>query len=199
MSFPNHKADYISEQDYLEREEISEFKNEYFDGEIFAMSGASRNHQILISRIVQKFSNHLENTPCVVLSSDMKVRADKGKKYFYPDVLVSCTKSDSNSHFEESPRLIVEVLSKSTRKFDQTLKRLVYQNIPTLEEYVLIEQDLIEIEVFRRADNWQSSYYYIDDNITFTSIDLTLPVLDIYQRVENDDMREFLAKQEITQ
>ena len=63
MSFPNHKADYISEQDYLEREEISEFKNEYFDGEIFAMSGASRNHQILISRIVQKFSNHFKQLP----------------------------------------------------------------------------------------------------------------------------------------
>ena len=62
----------------------------------------------------------------------MKVRADNGKKYFYPDVLVSCTKGDGDSHFEESPRLIIEVLSNSTRKFDKTLKRLVSQNIPSL-------------------------------------------------------------------
>ncbi|MEI7840502.1 MAG: Uma2 family endonuclease [Methylococcaceae bacterium] len=196
MSFPNYQSDYISEQDYLEREKISETKHEYFDGEIFAMAGASRSHQRIISNLVIDIGTHLKNTQCEVFSSDMKVRADKGKKYFYPDVLVSCTKGDGDSHFEESPRIIVEVLSNSTRKFDQTLKRLVYQSITTLEEYVLIEQDRVEIQVFRRADNWQSSYYYIDDDITFTSIGLTLPVLEIYQRVENDDMRAFNQTQE---
>ena len=196
MSFPNYQSDYMSEQDYLEREKISETKHEYFDGEIFAMAGASRSHQRIISNLVIDIGTHLKNTPCEVFSSDMKVRADKGKKYFYPDVIVSCTKGDGNSHFEESPRIIVEVLSSSTRKFDQTSKRLVYQNITTLEEYVLIEQDRVEIQVFRRADNWQPSYYYIDDDITFTSIGLTLPVLEIYQRVENDDMRAFNQTQE---
>ncbi len=196
MSFPNYQSDYISEQDYLEREKISETKHEYFDGEIFAMAGASRSHQRIISNLVIDIGTHLKNTPCEVFSSDMKVRADKGKKYFYPDVLVSCTKGDGDSHFEESPRIIVEVLSNSTRKLDKTLKRLVYQSITTLEEYVLIEQDRVEIQVFRRADNWQSSYYYIDDDITFTSIGLTLPVLEIYQRVENDDMRAFNQTQE---
>ncbi len=196
MNLPNYQSDYISEQDYLEREKISETKHEYFDGEIFAMAGASRSHQRIISNLVIDIGTHLKNTPCEVFSSDMKVRADKGKKYFYPDVIVSCTKGDGDSHFEESPRIIVEVLSSSTRKFDQTSKRLVYQNITTLEEYVLIEQDRVEIQVFRRADNWQSSYYYIDDDITFTSIGLTLPVLEIYQRVENDDMRAFNQTQE---
>jgi len=196
MSLPNYNPDYISEQDYLEREEISDTKHEYFDGEIFVMASASRSHQRIISNLVIDIGTHLKNTPCEVFSSDMKVRADKGKKYFYPDVIVSCTKGDGDSHFEESPRIIVEVLSSSTRKFDKTSKRLVYQNITTLEEYVLIEQDRVEIQVFRRADNWQSSYYYIDDDITFTSIGLTLPVLEIYQRVENDDMRAFNQTQE---
>ncbi len=196
MSFPSYTHDYISEQDYLEDEKHRDIKHEYFDGEIFAMSGGSRNHHRLSGNVFGEFRNHLKGTPCEAFQSDMKVRADKGNKYFYPDVVVSCTKGDSDSHFEEFPRLIVEVLSKSTRKFDQTLKRLVYQTIPSLEEYVLIEQDRVEIQVFRRADNWQSSYYYIDDDITFTSIGLTLPVLELYQRVENDDMREFLAQQE---
>ena len=67
--------------------------------------------------------------------------------------------------------------------------------LAALEEYVLIEQDRVEIEVFRKAQGWQSMYYYIDDDITFTSIDLTLPVLELYQRVENEDMREFMANQ----
>jgi Uma2 family endonuclease len=85
------------------------------------------------------------------------------------------------------------VLSNSTRKYDRTLKRQIYQSISSLEEYVLIEQDRVEIEVCRRANAWQSMFYFIDDEITFTSIDLTLSVLDIYQRVENNEMRTFLA------
>lgn len=80
MSFPNYQSDYISEQDYLEREKISETKHEYFDGEIFAMAGASRSHQRIISNLVIDIGTHLKNTPCEVFSSDMKVRADKGKK-----------------------------------------------------------------------------------------------------------------------
>ena len=190
----NDKFNYIHEQKYLNDEKFRETKHEYFEGEIFAMAGASRNHQRLTTNALVSIANHLKNTPCEAFSSDMKVRADKGEKYFYPDLLVSCTKGESDSHFEESPRLIIEVLSNSTRKFDKTLKRLVYQNIPSLEEYVLIEQDRVEIEVFRKSQGWQSTYYYIDDEITFSSIDLTLAVLELYQRVENEDMREFMAK-----
>ena len=194
MSFQNCRPDYISEQDYLDNEKIRETKHEYFDGEVFSMAVASRSHQRLTTNTLVAIANHLKDTLCEAFSSDMKVRADNGKKYFYPDVVVSCTKGDSHSHFEESPCLIIEVLSNLTRKLDKTLKRLVYQNIPSLEEYILIEQDRVEVQVFRKAHGWQSTYYYIDDDITFNSIDLTLPVLERYQRVENDDMREFMAK-----
>ena len=125
----------------------------------------------------------------------MKVRSDKGNKYFYPDVVVACNQ-DGESDFTESPRLIVEVLSESTRKFDKNLKRQIYQAIPTLEEYVLIEQDRVEIEISRKSTNWQPVFYFIDDDITFESIGLTLPVLEIYTRVENKELQEFFAKQE---
>jgi len=179
MGLPQLKTHYITEQEYLDGEKRREIKHEYFDGEIYAMSGASSNHQRLISRLVQKISNHLEDTPCEVFSSDMKVRIDEGNKYFYPDVVVACEKENGDSYFINSPRLIVEVLSKSTRKFDKDLKRKIYQTIPTLEEYVLIEQDRIEIEVCRKSQNWQPNYYFIDDEITFESLNLTLPVLDI--------------------
>jgi len=196
MSFPNYKKTYISEAEYLADEELSDIKHEYFDGEIFAMFGGSVNYQRLTINISSEFHNHLKGTPCEVFSFDMKVRADKGKKYFYPDVLVSCHNDDGKTHFSESPRLIVEVLSDSTRKFDKNLKRQIYQSIPSLEEYVLIEQDRVEIEVCRKSQNWQPTYYFIGDNITFESIDLTLPVLEIYQRVDNQEMQNFLKNLE---
>ncbi|MDD5214422.1 MAG: Uma2 family endonuclease [Methylococcales bacterium] len=192
MGLPKLKQHYITEQEYLDDEKRRDIKHEYFDGEIFAMAGASSNHQRLISRLVQKISNHLEDTPCEVFSSDMKVRADEGNKYFYPDVVVACEKQNDEPYFINSPRIIIEVLSNSTRKFDKDLKRKIYQTIPTFEEYVLIEQDHVEIEVCRKSENWQSNYYFIDDEVTFASIDLTLPVLDIYKRVDNEEMREFL-------
>jgi Uma2 family endonuclease len=193
MGLPNYKNDYITEQEYLDDEKNADVRHEYADGEIFAMAGAKKNHQRIISNMIIDIGSHLKRTPCEVFSSDVKVRADNGKKYFYPDILVVCENDDKNDYYAEFPRIIVEVLSDSTRKYDKTFKRQIYQTIPTLEEYVLIEQDRVEIEVCSRASGWQSAFYFIDDEITFTSIDLTLSVLDIYQRVENDEMRAFLA------
>ena len=85
------------------------------------------------------------------------------------------------------------MLSKSTRERDTRLKRLCYQNIPSLEEYAIIEQDFCEIEVFRRKDSWQSSFYYLGENITFDSIGLSVAVADVYYQVNNEDMQQFLA------
>ena len=194
MSLAHYKIDDISEQNYLEGEKLSEIKHEYVDGEVYAMAGASKNHQRLIARLVQKLANHLDNTPCEVFSSDIKVRADNGKKYFYPDVLVVCSDDNTDDYYTESPRIIVEVLSKSTRKFDNSLKRHVYQAMPSLEEYVLIEQDFVEIEVCRKAELWQPMHYYLGDDITFTSIGLSVSVVDIYQRVDNEDLRDFAKR-----
>ncbi len=197
MNLANYKATYISEENYLEDEKVSDVKHEYFDGAVFAMAGASVSHQRIISNLVINIGSHLRNTLCEVFSSDIKVRADQGKKYFYPDVLVSCDNKNGNSHFVEAPKIVIEVLSNTTRKFDKNLKRQIYQSIPSLEEYDLIEQDRVEIEVFRKAANWQPTFYFIDDDITFESIGLTVPVLDLYQRVENDDMRTFVTETEI--
>jgi Uma2 family endonuclease len=191
MGLPNYKTAFISEEEYLEAEKNNETKHEYFDGEVFAMAGGHQNHNLLTGNTFGEIRSHLKGTPCKVFQSDMKVRIDDGNKYFYPDVVVTC-EEESEAYFLNSPRLIVEVLSKSTRSFDKGLKRLVYQNMPSLEEYVLIEQDFVEIEVFRKAAGWQSTYYFLNDEITFTSIDLTLPVVEIYQQVDNEDMRDFL-------
>ena len=158
------------------------------------MAGASKNHQRLVTKLVQKIANHLENTPCEVFNSDLKVRADSGAKYFYPDVLVVCEDDNTDEYYTQSPRLIVEVLSNATRKLDNTLKRQAYQNLPSLEEYVLIEQSFVEIEVSRRAEHWQPHFYYLDDTLYLSSIDFSLPVVEVYQRVDNEEMRDFAKK-----
>ena len=190
------KTAYVSEQDYLEAEKVSEIKHEYFDGEIFAMSGVKANHQRITGNVFAELRQHLKSTSCEAFSSDMKVRADNGNKYFYPDVVVTCEK-ESEAYFLNSPRLIVEVLSNSTRKLDKDLKRKIYQTIPSLEEYVLIEQDHVEIEISRKSEDWRSSYYFLGDDVTFASIDLTLPVLELYQRVENDEIHAFMKELEL--
>ena len=96
--------------------------------------------------------------------------------------------------YTESPIIIVEVLSKSTRRTDQTIKRTAYLQIPTLLEYVLIEQDIVDIEVVRKSEGWQSKHYFLGDSVHFDALGITLSVEEIYDRVDNEDMREWLGK-----
>ncbi|MCP5175368.1 MAG: Uma2 family endonuclease [Moraxellaceae bacterium] len=178
----------LSEQQYLADELQSEVKHEYIDGQVYAMAGAHANHNRLSATLVRKIGNHLEGKTCQPYASDMKVKI--GSKYFYPDVMVDC--SDNTDYFTESPKLIIEILSKSTRRTDKTIKLMAYTQIPTLEEYVLIDQDIVEIEILRKNQHWLPQSYYLGDKVTFMSIGLTLSVEDIYQRVQNTDMLEWL-------
>lgn len=183
---------FISEEDYLEGEKITELKHEYVDGHIYAMASAHSNHNSLALNISSEFKNHLKGKPCRAYMSDMKVRLNNGSKYYYPDVLVNCP--PVNGYFTETPRLIVEVLSNSTRRIDETEKRMAYMQIETLEEYVLIAQDFVQIEVIRKSDDWKAVKYFLGDEVTFTSIGLTLSVEAIYDGVENEDMLQWLKQ-----
>ncbi|MBK7301372.1 MAG: Uma2 family endonuclease [Moraxellaceae bacterium] len=183
---------FISEEDYLEGEKIAELKHEYVDGHIYAMAGAHSNHNSLALNISSEFKNHLKGKPCRAYMSDMKVRIANGSKYYYPDVLVNCP--PVNGYFTETPTIIVEVLSNSTRRIDETEKRIAYMQIETLEEYVLIAQDFVQIEVIRKSDDWKAVKYFLGDEVTFTSIGLTLSVEAIYDGVDNDDMVAWLKQ-----
>ena len=186
MSFLK-KYNVISEQEYLDGELLSDIRHEYIDGEIYAMVGAHKYHNLITGEIFRIFANHLLDKPCQPYASDMKVKIDR--KYFYPDVMVDCSQVDADYYIEQ-PSIIVEVLSKSTRQHDKTVKRLAYFQIASLKEYVLIEQDFVEIEFWSRDENnyWQQSVYYLGDDIHFQSIDLTVSVEDIYRQVKNADM-----------
>lgn len=190
MSSPQ-RIDFISVADYLQGELLRDTKHEYLDGAIYAMAGASKNHQRIITNMVIAFGQHLRNTPCDTFASDIKVRIGD-LAFFYPDVIVACQDDGDDSYYTEQPAIIVEVLSKSTRRKDETTKRRLYQTLPSLQEYVLIEQDIVDIEICRRSQGWLSEHYFMGDEITFAAIDLTLSVNEIYERVVNDDVSAFL-------
>jgi len=176
----------ITEEEYLMGEDISEIRHEFIDGEVYAMSGASKNHERIAGNIYRKIGNFLDNSPCEPFSSDVKVKV--GKKFFYPDAMVVCDDQTNHDYYTESPTLIVEVLSKTTRRMDETIKRKAYQSISTLQEYLLIEQYFVNVEVCRRSENWQSTHYSVGDEFTLDSIGFTMSVDELYQRVVYEDV-----------
>ena len=181
----------VSTKEYLQNEQQSEIKHELVNGAIYAMAGASKSHQRISVNILTEFTNHLKGSPCESFASDMKVKA--GTNFYYPDVMVVCDDQTEDEYYTEQPVIIVEVLSKSTRRLDETTKLMSYINIPGLQEYVMIEQDIVDVQVIRRSEGWLQKHYFLGDEVTFQSIDLTLSVEEIYRRVKNEDIVEFLA------
>lgn len=184
----------ITPEEYLSGELFSQCKHELIEGYVYAMAGASANHERISGNVYRKFGNHLESLPCEPFGSDMKVRV--GDNFFYPDVLVDCSFDESQPYYTQTPVIIVEVISRSTRKTDEQLKRLQYTSIVGLKEYVLIEQDFVDITVFRENDSWRPTHYFLGEDILFESIELTLSVEEIYHRVHNEDMIQFLQDKE---
>ena len=184
--------DAISAKKYLQNEISSDIKHELIAGQIEAMAGASKNHERIAGNIYAEFNHHLKNSPCEPFASDIKVKA--GGNFFYPDVMVVCDDKTEDKHYTEYPVIIIEVLSQSTYQKDRTTKRFSYLNLPSLLEYVLVEQDFVDIEVLRKQDDWKSSHYFLGDIVTFDSIQLSVAVEEIYHRVQNQDMLDFLNK-----
>lgn len=185
---------YLTEEEYLKTEPASEIRREFINGQVYAMAGAGYNHNCIAGNVFGNLRNHLRGNPCTPFMGDMKVRL--GTDYVYPDVVVDCSKMSGADTYSENPLLIVEVLSRSTRKTDATVKLLRYINLPSLQEYVLIEPDIVSVQVLRRVKHWLSEYYFLGDAVTFESIGLTLTVEEIYDRVDNADMNEFRQEME---
>ena len=178
---------YISPEDYLEGERVSPIKHEYTRGQVYAMTGAKKPHIIITSNLVRRLGNHLDDTDCIILALDIKVRLEEANCYYYPDVAVTCDERDTGSteDFILYPSLVVEVLSPSTAAFDRGDKFADYQTSPSLQEYVLITQSEIKIECFRlnAEGNWVSQTYRQGDDLELMSIDFSCPIAQVYQKV----------------
>lgn len=175
----------ISVEDYLEGEKISPVKHEYVEGEVFAMAGTSDNHSRICINLTTALSNHLRDSNCEPFAGETKVRVTS-KVCYYPDVLVSCEENPENPYFRNAPILIVEVTSPSTAHIDRREKLLFYQQMPSVQEYAIVDQPRINIELHRRQLNGGWITYYFDESdgeIEFESVKMTLPISEIYRRV----------------
>jgi len=186
-----NKQPLLSPEDYLKQERNAAFKNEYLNGETYAMAGASRNHNQITSNLVVSLGSQLAKEPCSVFVSDMKVRTRTAEtdKYSYPDVVVICNDEkfeDGHGDVLLNPQIIVEVLSNSTEAYDRGLKFFHYQLITSLQEYLLVSQYYCRVEHYqRRADKqWvYSEFHVMDDIVPLSTVSCTLSVRDIYRRV----------------
>ena len=151
------------------------------------MTGAKKPHIVISVNLASLLNNHLHESSCLVLSSDIKVRLEEANCYYYPDVAVTCDERDTNSteDFILYPSLIIEVLSPSTASFDRGDKFVDYQTASSLQEYVLITQSEIKIECFRlnAEGNWVSQTYRQGDTVEFVSANFSCPISEIYQKV----------------
>ena len=180
----------ISEQEYLASERIADIKHEYFAGDVYAMTGASRNHNIIVAVVIARLYSQLETRKCTVYPSDLRVKMARQHSYVYPDVSVVCGEEwfeDSHNDTLINPTVIIEVLSPSTEMFDRGKKFEQYRQIPSLREYILIAQDRMVVEQFVR----QSQHEWLlivhsgaDAILKLGSIECELRLADIYLKVE---------------
>ncbi len=183
----------MSVEAYLAFERASEEKHEYLNGEIFLMSGASRNHNRVMGSVYASIYAQLRERPCEAFPSDMRVRISTGL-YTYPDISVVCDPPQfDESEYQDTllnPTLIVEVLSPSTESYDRGRKFQHYRALESLREYVLIAQDSPHIERYLRqpSDEWLlADATGLDARIELSSIGCTLALADVYEKVSFED------------
>jgi Uma2 family endonuclease len=185
------KRSLLTPEEYLEIERKAEFKSEYFNGEIFAMAGASRPHNRIVSNIIRTLDTQLLKRDCNIYPSDMRVKIKKIGKYTYPDVVVTCGKEifeDDHVDTLLNPVVIFEILSDSTEAYDRGKKFQHYQFIESLAEYILITPDAIRVEQYVRQNDktWvYDSYQNIDDVVKLDSVGCELALKELYVKVAN--------------
>lgn len=179
---------YLTPEEYLTWERKQPFKSEYHNGQIIAMSGASRSHNRITVDITIQLGNQLMESDCEVFASEMRVRTSPEVSYFYPDVIVVC----GEPHFEDdafdtllNPILVVEVLSPSTAAFDRGEKFEHYKQLTSLQEYILISQDSVRVEHYLRdGAQWiHNRFQHLEDTLSLASIECEVPLRAIYRRV----------------
>jgi Uma2 family endonuclease len=173
--------------EYFAVEETSRVKNEYYDGEIFAMAGASLQHNDIAANLLSFIRPAVAAQGCRVFGSDLRVQTPGGL-FTYPDLSIVCGEPlliHGRPDTITNPVILIEVLSDATREYDRGQKFTLYKEIPTLREYVLVEQSAVLVEAFRYVGgNWMpQNYATLDAAMTFESLGLSMPVREIYRQV----------------
>lgn len=185
---------YVTPEDYLALERASEFRSELIDGQIVAMSGTSRAHSLIVVNLARELSVQLRGRPCELYIADMRVRVAPTELYTYPDLVALCGEPRlEDGHFDtlSNPTLVIEVLSPSTEAYDRGEKFAHYRGLDSLIEYVLVAQDKIRVEHYRRQDTqWLLTAFDGPDAVlSLESIGCTVRLGDIYEKVELGKVR----------
>ena len=179
----------ISEDEYLRLEAQSPIRHEYVNGELFAMTGGTLRHNTVALNLAAALKSQLRDTPCRVFVNDVKVRVERAKAYYYPDLLVACPRGpdplDLSAVTVPDPVLIEEVLSSSTEATDRREKLLAYRTLPSLKEYVLVSQDEARVEIHRRRGDigWERIEYVGQEVVEFASVGLQISMREVYEGV----------------
>ncbi len=172
----------MSVEDYLELERESGLRHEFLGGELYAMGGASRRHNTLALNLASALRTHLRGGPCRAFIGDVKVRINFAQDdvFYYPDVVVTCSATDCDPYVVSEPSVVVEVLSPSTERLDRREKLLTYTRLPSLREYILVEQAAPFVSVLDRNLDWKGSDFRAGAILKIPSLDFALPVDELY-------------------
>ncbi|HVQ36341.1 MAG TPA: Uma2 family endonuclease [Pyrinomonadaceae bacterium] len=180
---------FITPEEYLAIERKAEHKSEYLHGEVFAMTGASRQHNLIAANISRTLGNQLVNGPCELYVSDMRVKVAVSGLYTYPDVAVVCGEPRFEDGFLDTlqnPTLLIEILSKSTERYDRIAKTDYYRTIDSLAEHLLVAQEEYRVEQYTRQPDGHwilAETSSLEGNVDLRSIECSLALIDVYHRV----------------
>ena len=173
-------------EEYLAFENESSEKHEYYQGEVFNMSGAKVTHNEIVQNTNHLILNHLDNKPCKVYNSDQRVCVEKNNLFTYPDLSIFCdgiTTLNNDEVTAVNPSVIIEVLSPGTKDYDRGLKFKLYRDIPSLKEYILIDSETVNVDAFaiNAQGYWElREYKTISETLHLPAIQLNIPLLAIY-------------------
>ena len=191
MSLPIETQKHFTPEEYLALERQAPYKSEYYAGEIFALAGASRWHNLIVTNVLREVSLQLKGRPCAAYPSDLRVKVDPAGLYTYPDVTVVCGEArfeDAQQDTLLNPTLIVEVLSDSTEAYDRGGKFAHYRKLESVQEYVLIAQTTPHIEHYVRQPDHRWLLAEADkltDTLHLPSIDCHLALSEVYDKVDS--------------
>ncbi|WP_207492798.1 Uma2 family endonuclease [Aridibaculum aurantiacum] len=182
---------YISEQDYLEQERLAEHKSEYFNGEVFAMAGASESHNSIVANTIASLHPTLRGKSCKIYPSDLRVYNPQNGLYTYPDISIACGErkfTDDTLDTLTNPTVLIEVLSPSTEDYDRGTKFKLYRSIPSLQNYVLISSMEYQAEVYTKSgESWiLTTAKGREAKLYISAIQLDLQLEDVYAQVDID-------------
>src|ERR1017187_4534726 len=185
-----HPKSYLTPEQYLEIERKAEFKSEYYQGEMFAMSGAREGHNLIVWNLAAELHRQLRKKPCRAYINDMRVRVNATGLYTYPDVTAVCGEPkflDDTRDTLLNPSLIVEVLSPSTEAYDRGRKFEHYRSVESVSEYLLVSSERVSAELYTRQPDGRwllTAAAHMEDSLDLQSVGVHLALADLYEKVD---------------